>query len=193
VGPYHIIGFSIGGTIAYEMARQLYEAGETVAFLGVIETGTDRYRDAVREARAAFYRQIVRRNISLYQAAKRVFGNAWKFFTRLNEKAPCEVRHALGLAIPHNEREYFYMRWFRDIEGSYVPKPYHGPITLFASQGRLDKYRTMWAELAAGGLVVRDLPLTPDHSSVVLLPNSRFLAMQIDASLNELAARTLNY
>jgi hypothetical protein len=80
------------------------------------------------------------------------------------------------------------MRWFRDIEGSYIPKPYHGSVTLFASQGRLDTYRSMWADLAAGGLIVRDLPLTLDHSKVVLLPNSRFLAAQIDASLNELVA-----
>jgi acetoacetyl-CoA synthetase len=188
VGPYHVIGFSIGGTIAYEMARQLREAGEAIALLGVIETGTGRYRNAVRDTRAAFWRQIVRQEVTLYQAAKQAYGDARKFIKRLNEKAPCELRHALGLAIPHNEREFFYMRWFRDIEGSYIPKPYHGSVTLFASQGRLDTYRSMWADLAAGGLIVRDLPLTPDHSKVVLLPNSRFLAAQIDASLNELVA-----
>jgi pimeloyl-ACP methyl ester carboxylesterase len=54
-GPYHILGFSAGGTIAYEMARQLQEAGEVVTLLGLIETGTGRYRTAIREARAALY------------------------------------------------------------------------------------------------------------------------------------------
>jgi hypothetical protein len=109
-----------------------------------------------------------------------------KATNRWAEKAPCELRHALGLAVPYDEREYFYMRWFRDVEAGYTPGPYRGPITLFASQPRLDAYRSMWSDLAVGGLIVRHLPQAPDHSSVVLLPNSRFLAMQIDASLGEL-------
>jgi len=187
-GPYHILGFSAGGTIAYEMARQLQEAGEVVTLLGLIETGTGRYRTAIREARAAFIRQITRQHITLFQAAKQTYGDTRKFLKRLREKAPCELRHAFGLAIPYDEREYFYMRWFRDIMVNYTPRPYLGPITLFASQSKLDAYRSMWSDLAVGGLIVRDLPEAPDHSSVVLLPNSRFLAAQIDASVNALAA-----
>jgi len=122
------------------------------------------------------------------EAVKLIVGPMRKAANRLVEKAPGELRHALGLAVPYDEREYFYMRWFRDVEARYAPGPYHGPITLFASQGRVEKFRAMWADLAVGGLIVRDLPLTPDHSQVVLLPNSRFLAAQIDASLSELAA-----
>jgi enterobactin synthetase component F len=187
-GPYHLIGFSAGGTIAYEMARQLQEAGETVSLLGIIETNTGRYRSSIRQARAAFLHRLASGDISPYQAAKQTFGAIRKSMKRLNEKMPCEVRHALGLAVPYDEREYFYMRWFRDIEASYTPGPYRGPITLFASQPKLEAYRTMWSDLASGGLTVRDLPEAPNHSSVVLLPNSRFLAAQIDASLDELAA-----
>jgi len=37
-GPYHLIGWSLGGTIAFEMARQLEEHGESVKFLGMIDT-----------------------------------------------------------------------------------------------------------------------------------------------------------
>ena len=48
-------------------------------------------------------------------------------------------------------------------------------------------YQSMWSSLAVGGLIVRDLPEASDHSSIVLLPASRFLAAQIDASLNDLA------
>ncbi len=38
VGPYHLFGFSIGGFIAYEMARCLTEKGYQIAFLGVIDS-----------------------------------------------------------------------------------------------------------------------------------------------------------
>ena len=188
VGPYHLIGFSAGGTIAYEMARQLQDAGEAVALLGLIETNAGRYRSGVQRARAAALRRIAGRDTPILQAAKQTIGDMLKAVRRLNEKAPNAVRHALGLAVPHDEREYFYMRWFRDIEASYIPGLYRGPIILFASQPKLDAYRTMWSDLAAGGLIVRNLPVAADHSSVVLLPASRFLAAQIDASLGELAA-----
>jgi len=36
-GPYRIIGFSIGGLIAYEIARQLQAKGEEIAYLGMID------------------------------------------------------------------------------------------------------------------------------------------------------------
>jgi thioesterase domain-containing protein len=36
-GPYHLLGFSNGGIIAFELACQLEERGEKVAFLGIID------------------------------------------------------------------------------------------------------------------------------------------------------------
>jgi amino acid adenylation domain-containing protein len=35
-GPYYLGGFCLGGLVAFEMARQLYEAGDAVAFLALI-------------------------------------------------------------------------------------------------------------------------------------------------------------
>jgi acyl transferase domain-containing protein/thioesterase domain-containing protein/acyl carrier protein len=37
-GPYHLIGWSMGGVISYEMARQLVQHGETIALLGLIDS-----------------------------------------------------------------------------------------------------------------------------------------------------------
>ena len=37
-GPYYLCGYSFGGLVAYEMACQLVEAGESVAFLGVYDS-----------------------------------------------------------------------------------------------------------------------------------------------------------
>ncbi|WP_113970949.1 non-ribosomal peptide synthetase [Rossellomorea aquimaris] len=37
-GPYMIAGWSLGGTIAYEIAKQLERNGETVEYLGLIDT-----------------------------------------------------------------------------------------------------------------------------------------------------------
>ena len=38
-GPYQICGLSFGGLVAYEIARQLAEAGEHVGFIALLDTG----------------------------------------------------------------------------------------------------------------------------------------------------------
>jgi amino acid adenylation domain-containing protein len=37
-GPYHVIGMSFGGTVTYEVARQLRQQGDRVAFVGLLDT-----------------------------------------------------------------------------------------------------------------------------------------------------------
>jgi thioesterase domain-containing protein len=37
-GPYRLFGYCLGGMVAFEMARQLHQMGETVALLGMLET-----------------------------------------------------------------------------------------------------------------------------------------------------------
>lgn len=37
-GPYHLLGYSLGGTMAQGVAARLHAAGETVAFLGLLDT-----------------------------------------------------------------------------------------------------------------------------------------------------------
>ncbi|MGB1129099.1 MAG: AMP-binding protein, partial [Haloferula sp.] len=37
-GPYHLLGYSFGGLLAYEVARLLRARGETIAFIGMVDT-----------------------------------------------------------------------------------------------------------------------------------------------------------
>ncbi len=37
-GPYHLCGYSFGGVVAFEIARQLSESGDEVGFVGLIDT-----------------------------------------------------------------------------------------------------------------------------------------------------------
>ncbi|MCP5109194.1 MAG: amino acid adenylation domain-containing protein, partial [bacterium] len=50
-GPYSLAGWSLGGTVAFEMALQLEKMGETVSFLGLIDSpgpSLDSLQEAVR-------------------------------------------------------------------------------------------------------------------------------------------------
>jgi thioesterase domain-containing protein/acyl carrier protein len=40
-GPYRLLGYSVGGVIAYAMTEALLEQGETIEFLGIIDTHPD--------------------------------------------------------------------------------------------------------------------------------------------------------
>jgi amino acid adenylation domain-containing protein len=48
-GPYLLVGFSAGGIIAFEMARQLQEQGERVVLLGMLDTTSMSANQAVRK------------------------------------------------------------------------------------------------------------------------------------------------
>ena len=56
--------------------------------------------------------------------------------------------------------------------------------TQFARKETAGSYRSQWASLAAGGVTIRELSVDR-HLGIVALPTSRFLAAQIDASLND--------
>ncbi len=49
-GPYYLIAYCAGGPFAYEVARQLMSAGETVSFLGFID-----YKAPKQEIRSTFW------------------------------------------------------------------------------------------------------------------------------------------
>ena len=180
-GPYNIIGYSGGGTIAYEMARQLRQSGDRVAFLGLIETTTARFRGGAGSIPAP---TIADGNDTLFQAAKRAYGNLRKTITKIKYESPNNIRHTVGIAIPHHERDRFFMRWFAKAETLYQPGPYPGSIILFARKETAGSYHSQWASLAAGGVTIRELSVDR-HLGIVALPTSRFLAAQIDASLND--------
>jgi thioesterase domain-containing protein len=48
-GPYHLMGWSFGGTVAYEMAVELERQGQQVAFVGVLDTAAGGVGDQIWE------------------------------------------------------------------------------------------------------------------------------------------------
>jgi len=187
-GPYHIFGYSAGGTISYEIARQLTEAGETVGLAGIIETNPMRYNGAI-QPKPKPKPVSANRAHKPFGAARRIARRTADRFAVMRETIGAmsnRLRHSLGIPIPHDQRIDFYSRWFKQAEIAYAPKHYPGTITLFTRKKTAHRYRALWSDLA-DTVSARELPVD-NHLEIVLLPNSRFLAMQIDASLDELAA-----
>ena len=60
-GPYHLLAWSLGGLLALEIAHQLEAAGETVAFIGLVDAKTPAQRTADA---AGKNRDLQRRNVA---------------------------------------------------------------------------------------------------------------------------------
>jgi thioesterase domain-containing protein/acyl carrier protein len=152
-GPYLVAGYSMGGVVAYEMARRLVAAGESVAALIVIDAAAplplpwrDRLTSTFVHGRIALRR--VRRQI----AARRQTKGHGRSMNRLMVANLAAVRR-------------------------YRPSPYAGVIHVVSSRGadsgtdvdprdrrlarRLEgllvKQRDRWRQLAGGGLEVEEV------------------------------------
>nr|WP_282183129.1 non-ribosomal peptide synthetase [Photorhabdus hindustanensis] len=62
-GPYRICGYSSGGILAYAIAQQLLNTGETVNFLGLIDTFAPHYfRSGTTQPKHHFFTELIRQS-----------------------------------------------------------------------------------------------------------------------------------
>ena len=183
-GPYQLIGYSFGGVIAYEMARQLLRSGEDVSFLGLLDTPAPGYvfplsaRLRMHTANAAQFRRML--------AELRV--RSWlSRGTYIRHTVPAITRHRwlrwLLKKLPHDWRVPTPPGAVSRIH--YHPTSYPGHIVLFwATEGWAQLNRTPdlgWARLADGGLSVRAVP--GNHRTMAYGPNARILARHVTECL----------
>jgi thioesterase domain-containing protein/acyl carrier protein len=184
-GPYQLIGYSFGGVIAYEMARQLLASGERVNFLGLLDTPAPGYvfplpaRLRMHTANAA----QLSRMLAELRARSRLRGTY--------------IRHTLTAITRHRWLRWLLKRLPHDWRvptppGSiarihYRPSSYPGQIVLFwATEGWARRSRTPdlgWARLADGGLSVQAVP--GNHRTMAYGPNARILARQVTECLSQ--------
>ena len=189
-GPYYLAGYCIGGAIAFEMAQQLTAAGERVGFLGMIDTNYDRNHEVPAEkksARMQRHLQALGREPVLHYLRKRIVRTLnyhWQVAIEAGRQLPNEMRALLGLPIPYDQRTAYYRRAFFRAERGYLPKPYPGPVVIFARKDTSEWQRARWSSLALGGISVHEIP--SGHSEIVLPPYTAMLAACFDSSLKSI-------
>jgi acyl-CoA synthetase (AMP-forming)/AMP-acid ligase II/thioesterase domain-containing protein/acyl carrier protein len=165
-GPYYLVGFSFGGRVALEVARNLRQAGEEVAMLSVVDT----YLCCVGWRYTLHWygyhvRQLVRHGPShLLDHIRRV--RALRQPEMRVTQAEAEIR-----------------QYARD---NYRAEPYTGDIILFRALNRygpaysMDEYLG-WRDITRGTLEVHDVP--GDHYSMLNPPNVEVFAQKLRAYL----------
>jgi thioesterase domain-containing protein len=167
-GPYFLAGHSFGGRVAFEIAQQLMQAGERVEFLGLMDTALhDGPAEPWRIFSKAGFRSLL---LQLLRLVRGVFLGI-----------PNDLRIRLNRSVPLTQRPLYYDWLCTRANGVYVPKPYPGHITMFASEGNSERQKSHWGKIARGGMTVLEIPA--GHDAMVLPPHSERLAEYFDACL----------
>ncbi|HEY0838101.1 MAG TPA: amino acid adenylation domain-containing protein, partial [Azospirillum sp.] len=195
-GPYHLGGWSLGGVIAYEMARQLRHAGEGVATLALI----DSYPPEVVKA---FEQDQLRRQGLPEDDAEAALLLAFARECGIGDPAPLlagtpatappaeRLERLLDRAAPALDRARtlgmfaLFRANLRAMDG-YVPGGYPGDATLFAAAGTGAAPGGGWAAAVHGALETVAGP--GDHYGVLHPPNVQALAAALARCLESEAA-----
>jgi thioesterase domain-containing protein len=185
-GPYHFLGFSFGGLVAFEMARQLRDRGELVGMLGLVDnlrmgSGTNDENPAPledappqeRSLAAYHFKQLLTSRGLSYVKDKLVARSLRKIYTALRARQK---------PIPRFLRSAIDINWFAAV--NYVPGRYPGSITLFPahdSTNAPDATNDFWAGLAGGGIELHAIP--GGHEDILREPNVRTLAETVSGCL----------
>ena len=171
-GPYHIMGFSFGGLIAYEMACQLKANGHQVNFLGLLDSYLRREKLPVPHS------QKIRKLLS---------HSFYEMFVWLKNKIRDKLTHQ------EQDTSFFPYTYTAapDIEcrKGYQPEIYPDQVILFQGDEWGSIFHTYeqpeqaWRELLGDKLKIEQV--TGDHFEICQEPHAKLLAERITACMNE--------
>jgi amino acid adenylation domain-containing protein/non-ribosomal peptide synthase protein (TIGR01720 family) len=197
-GPYLLGGWSMGGVVAYEMARQLEAAGERVDLVALLDSvlvAPDGWSPLARwkarrgdEARllGAFAGDLGldpgRLGITSAEVPKH--GRAG-VLARVLDAARAGGAVPPGLTLPEMSRLYEVFRANAEALRRYRPGPYGGAVTLvYTLEEDAQRQRLMeeaWRKLVAGEVDVHVVP--GGHHDLIEEPNVREVAQHLAARI----------
>jgi len=195
-GPYHLVGMCMGGVVAWEIARQLRDAGQEVGLLALVETWPpDEVASNARPSawRAPVLLEFLGARLRLYrESLSKLRGRArWRYLLERMRPLADLVRHRDPLRGARSEiRRHAVSRANLSAFQRYRLRPYSGSVVLFYAEGRpltgeLDG-RLRWHRLA-GTLEAYGVP-AGDSGQLLTEPHVRVLAEQLSACMRRLAA-----
>jgi amino acid adenylation domain-containing protein len=189
-GPYLLVGYSFGGIVAFEMARQLAACGERVDFLGLID---------IRSPTLGKSRMSVKKWLSFHldrlqklHCQDRIKYFADKIFYRYSIKTKGDTEgYKEVMAKRLADFEMFEPELLNVLEANlqatkhYIPQTYSGRATLFWCEYQslyIDRYPDLgWGEFVAGGVETVFVP--GEHLSLLSEPHVRVLAEKLNLAI----------
>jgi len=181
-GPYHFMGYSFGGLIAFEMARQLHSLGERTGLLGMLDTR----------------RMAPLTILGGSEPPKNRFGRVWSYVSSHVKQvlSPTGLRYtrekvrarwlrtaytlldSIGRPVPQFLQSASDINWFAAVR--YAPQFFPGGVTVFRaieSPGDALRSNDPWARLAGEGVEIREI--SGGHEDILEEPYARLLAREV--------------
>ncbi|GEC72327.1 amino acid adenylation domain-containing protein [Flavobacterium flevense] len=192
-GPYAIAGFSFGGIVAFEIARQLKKQGKTVSLIAALDTYVDSsyyYPSLTQKKLMRYYDRTYRRLDYLKQML-----TSWDSLKlRVNTKKIYLQKKYLGLKDDMSEQERLALEHFIEadkmvdkIVNRYhlIPQPFE--VELFRAKDdenyKLDPNHLGWKKAALSGVKIHNI--TGNHLGITAPPNDKVLARMLQTILDE--------
>lgn len=203
-GPYFIGGWCVGGTIAFEMARQLQAQGEKVELLALFDCYPPQAKSSIN-LKPSYFNKFNKRFQRLLIAWQDVFQRNSNqvlslkprqqliyFLDRVNHRFNIlfkEIIYKSHLSLRLPLPVYLLDLAVRDAntqaQRAYTRKDYKGQVTLFWAMERPaaeDDQIEMWKELAVGGIEIYQIP--GSHDSIMSSPHVLALSEKLNHCLN---------
>ena len=208
-GPYWLAGWSMGGVIAFEMARQLQQQGQEIAMLALIDTGVPEAQESeynwavllwIFALDLGFPREFVDRGTAWVPKPQMVeLRNLWSEARKM-KLVPAEM------TLVEFRKLFDIFKIYANTTRRYKPGVYEGRISLFlpgddfasifnedwdsahkkSTQTKVSPVEG-WGRLATKGVDVHQIP--GDHFSILHEPNVKVLGEQLRHSIEEARAR----
>ncbi len=188
-GPYLLLGYCLGGSVAFEMAQQLRAQGQKVEMLALVNSIAPKRlshstskgnKFAALRKKLVFHWQKLS-TLSPGQMIVRIIGLTKAILNRLYYKI-----YPHGKLLPHALQYYHALKLSSQLASSYLPSVYAGKSILFRSSAGVGDTNSDlgWNSLFAEGLEVYTLP---GHLLDVLNePSVRILAKQLENCIAEI-------
>jgi thioesterase domain-containing protein/acyl carrier protein len=196
-GPYFIGGRSLGGMVAFEMARQLQGQGQTIGLLALLDTYPSGYAKLFRNEatlRAAFRRGLKRTTAHLANLQSLSVNDGLSYLINKARFAPRKMKSQVWrrLYSSYDKVGRPLPRMLKDIKEfnsvavrAYTPQVYDGQVTLFWASADLRTSIDLvegWRALAGGGIEVHEIP--GSHLDIIKEPHVGELANKLGACLD---------
>lgn len=198
-GPYTLWGYSIGGLLAFEMARLLAADNHPLPNLTLLDTPFLaanpwfylNYRVAQSFER---YSPMLSRPLQpllkpLEQVTAQVQGAVAQLTAMLPGGEQMQPAQAVRSAGQPDYQALLQDRGLEEtlrVTRSYLPRRIPGSITLFlAQESPVKDYGTLWGWHSVAGEGVRDHMALGDHQSMLQEPFAALLARQLEPGLND--------
>lgn len=191
VGPYRLMGYSFGGLVAFETARQLTARGTQVSFVGLLDTAEPQYLDRLQKTLPPRERyRVFKDHLAEIVSSEKPWERFKNLLATKISSITFKLYRALGRSVPQDLGKIEYINLLAGTQ--YHPGPYEGKLTIFRSTIREISDGTDRA-LGWGGHAARIevVELPSNHFNMFQEPNVRLLAEKLRTAMNADATKAV--